>query len=509
MAATQTVPQEHRHCNFIPIKPQRGVMTLFGYGIKVHVDRGHLMIQDGVGPVRREVRLPRVGHGLRRLVVIGADGMVSLAALRWLADQDAAFVMLDRDGTVLVVTGPVSPSDARLRRAQAQANPGTALRIARKLIEGKLDGQEQLVRSLDAGVADLIAQVRSQITKAETAESLRQLESQAATAYWSAWHSIPVRWSKRDEPRVPGHWCSFGTRLSPLSGSPRKAINPPNAILNYLYAVLESEARLAAAALGLDPGLGLFHVDSRTRDSLACDLMEPVRPQVDGYVLDWIRQQPLNRKWFFEQRDGTARLMGPFAVELSRTAQAWGQAVAPVAEWVAREIELSSTGTAHRSSRPAGRSTRLTERRSHGSSSTIAPPPRPPAVCRECGTPVAASRTHCSSCAPAIERARLVEAAQLGRAASHTPEAEARRARTQRRHAEEGRAWQATEPNKLSPETYIREIEPRLRAIKLIALTTSLGISKGYATAIRAGRRRPHPRHWQTLARLVGVAPDE
>jgi len=33
-------------------------------------------------------------------------------------------------------------------------------------------------------------------------------------------------------------------------------------MLNYLYAVLESEARFAAAALGLDPGLGVLHVDS-------------------------------------------------------------------------------------------------------------------------------------------------------------------------------------------------------------------------------------------------------
>ena len=42
MAATQTVPQIPQHCNFTPIMPQRGVVTLFGYGIKVHVDRGHL-----------------------------------------------------------------------------------------------------------------------------------------------------------------------------------------------------------------------------------------------------------------------------------------------------------------------------------------------------------------------------------------------------------------------------------------------------------------------------------
>jgi hypothetical protein len=35
--------------------------------------------------------LPRVRHGLRRLVVIGADGMVSLAALRWLGRSRRVF----------------------------------------------------------------------------------------------------------------------------------------------------------------------------------------------------------------------------------------------------------------------------------------------------------------------------------------------------------------------------------------------------------------------------------
>jgi CRISPR/Cas system-associated endonuclease Cas1 len=84
--------------------------------------------------------------------------------------------------------------------------------------------------------------------------------------------------------------------------------------LNYLYALLESEARIAAAALGLDPGLGVLHVDMQARDSLACDLMEAARPQVDAYLLDWITRQPLKREWFFEQRDGNCRLMGPFAM---------------------------------------------------------------------------------------------------------------------------------------------------------------------------------------------------
>jgi hypothetical protein len=29
-----------------------------------------------------------------------------------------------------------------------------------------------------------------------------------------------------------------------------------------------------------------------------------------------------------------------------------------------------------------------------------------------------------------------------------------------------------------------------------------------YAAEIRAGRRRPHPRHWEALAKLAGVSPD-
>src|SRR5438445_8679221 len=134
MAAAENVrqlPQYHNSSAEL-IVPRHGVVTLFGYGIQIRVDGGHLVLHDGVGPDRRYARLPRVGHGLKRLVVIGSDGMVSLAALRWLADQDASFTLLERDGKVLAVIGPVRTSDAKLRRAQGRApSPGAALRTAR------------------------------------------------------------------------------------------------------------------------------------------------------------------------------------------------------------------------------------------------------------------------------------------------------------------------------------------------------------------------------------------
>lgn len=130
------------------------------YRITVCVDRGHLVLKDGIGSDRHEARLPRVGHGLRRLVVIGSDGFVSLAALRWLADQDASFIMLERDGSVLATTGPVRPSDARLRRAQSLAgHSGAALRISRGLINQKLAEQERVANDLlhDSRATQIIA----------------------------------------------------------------------------------------------------------------------------------------------------------------------------------------------------------------------------------------------------------------------------------------------------------------------------------------------------------------
>ena len=118
--------------------------------------------------------------------------MVSLAALRWLADQKVAFVMLERNGSVLAATGPVRPSDARLRRAQALAiQSGAAIQIARELIDQKLAGQEQVVRHklFATENADTIHRYRSELAEADTPEGVRLIESKAAGAYWTAWRT--------------------------------------------------------------------------------------------------------------------------------------------------------------------------------------------------------------------------------------------------------------------------------------------------------------------------------
>jgi CRISPR-associated protein Cas1 len=173
MEAKSTLPQP-KLARKSPV-PKSGVLTLSGFGISARVQRGHLELRDGVGLERRTMRLPRVGHGLKRLVVIGSDGVISLAALEWLAAQDASFVLVERNGKVQCVTGPSAPSDARLRRAQslALAN-GVGAEICRKLIDAKLQGQERVIRELSNSVAAReIANFRERLATAESAEAIR------------------------------------------------------------------------------------------------------------------------------------------------------------------------------------------------------------------------------------------------------------------------------------------------------------------------------------------------
>ena len=96
-------------------------LIVAGYGVRVRVDHGQLVVSDGIGDQRREVAYPRVGGNIGRVVVLAQDGSVTLAAVRWLAGLGIPYLQLDRDGKLLACSARAGVDDARLRRAQAIA----------------------------------------------------------------------------------------------------------------------------------------------------------------------------------------------------------------------------------------------------------------------------------------------------------------------------------------------------------------------------------------------------
>ena len=492
--------------------PKSGVLTLSGFGISARVQRGHLELRDGVGLERRIIRLPRVGHGLKRLIVIGSDGMISLAALEWLAAQGASFSMIERNGKVQCVTGPTAPSDARLRRCQSMAlGNGVGTEICRRLIDAKLEGQERLVREqlLDSAAADEIVSFRDRLATAASAEAIRWLEAYAANAYFGALRDIPVQWPKADLSRLPEHWKSIGSRHSPLSGGPRLAVTAFHAVLNYCFSLVQVESRLSLVSVGLDPALGLgLHTDTPNRDSLGLDVLEPVRPEVERWLLSWVLREPFRKADFFETATGNCRLKSHLCARLSETAPTWGKLVAPWAEYVARTLWASTS----RSKSERKLSTPLTQRHRREAKGRPVPKvcvPRVQRVCRSCGAVLGRKQSeYCALCGVSVSRMNMIATAQRGRAVFiNSEKSRERLSASQKRQNAARRGWLPSSlPAWLTQSVYRERILPRLAEITVPALAKTMNVTEPYAAEVRKGRHIPHPMHWVALSKLVGIS---
>ncbi len=102
-----------------------------------------------------------------------------------------------------------------------------------------------------------------------------------------------------------------------VSGRNRHATHPVNAMLNYAYAVLESQARIASVSQGLDPEIGYLHACRSGRAALVYDLMEPLRPQMDRVMLEFVRSQTFAPSDFSLGVDGVCRLHPQLAREVA------------------------------------------------------------------------------------------------------------------------------------------------------------------------------------------------
>jgi CRISP-associated protein Cas1 len=143
----------------------------------------------------------------------------------------------------------------------------------------------------------------------ETVQELMALEANCAASYFRSWVGIPIKWRARAEGRFLIIGRSIHQRSSRLhlSGS-RNAAHPINAILNYAYAVLESQIRINAISEGYDPTLGIMHQGRDGSSKFVFDLMEPERPKVDRRLLDFVKSNVFEPADFLLRGDGVCRL---------------------------------------------------------------------------------------------------------------------------------------------------------------------------------------------------------
>jgi CRISPR-associated protein Cas1 len=331
-------------------------LMLSGHGVRLRVDHGALLVHDGFThypQARREWRLfPGDWRLPSRIILLDSDGSLSVDVLAWLAEQRIPLVVLNWRGEAVSVTQGIGMvTDAALRQAQVAAQEnGLGLRIACGLVRDKIAASQDTLRTLpslpsrDLALRKLDAALRDlDGTPPDAVAAVRLIEARAALAYFTCWQTLPLRWKGTGRRPIPPDWQRVGLRQSLMSGTNRNATHPIGAALNYAYGCLESQVRVATVTAGLDPTIGYLHVCRPRRAALVYDLMEPLRPQVDRLVLDFVRSHTFAPGDVILTQTGTCRLHP----QLARTVAGLTVGEQPVRDVTAGAVAaLSRTATA-------------------------------------------------------------------------------------------------------------------------------------------------------------------
>jgi CRISPR-associated protein Cas1 len=136
------------------------------------------------------------------------------------------------------------------------------------------------------GACRLLEQQLERVRAAATLPSLRGLEGAAAAIYFDGLKAV-----------VPESLRFKGRNRRP----PR---DPFNATLSLGYTLAHAEIAIALFGAGLDPYVGFYHQLDFGRESLASDLLEPIRPFVDRFALRLFKEETLRADNFSSTESG-------------------------------------------------------------------------------------------------------------------------------------------------------------------------------------------------------------
>ena len=271
------------------------VLYLLSPGSSVRKDGGRLVVEKD-GDLVARVPLRMVTS-----VVVGASAGATVPALFACMEEDVPIFFVDRHSYVVGQLGSEAVTLRMLRQQFACAeDEARALALAKQIVAEKLRGQYRLLKMYEKTIDDerltkavrAIKPMRAKVMTANTADELRGMEGTCARAYFAVFPALldVKEWSFRGRGDHP-------------------ARDPVNALLNYGYAFLEREVRLALIGHGMDVRIGFFHATDGRRTSLVFDLMEPFRASlIDRFVLSLLRKGSLKPDDFETTKKDGCRL---------------------------------------------------------------------------------------------------------------------------------------------------------------------------------------------------------
>lgn len=261
-----------------------------------------VIYQDGVRKTTVPIKL------IERCVIQGSSVKIETGLLQKLAEAGTSVMLLSPrySKRVALILGP-KHNDARIRIAQAKQamNPEWCALWSFDVVMKKIKRQQKAASFLMRHRHDIrhvlfktIGSLQEHIVKLEqlpnketvSLATLRGIEGSATRSWFSAYTQ------------------AFPASLGFTGRNRRPPKDPVNAVLSFCYTMMHFEAVRAAHAAGLDPLIGFYHQPAFGRESLASDLIEPLRPAIDLMVLELFSKKILRDEHFSTHEN--ACLMG-------------------------------------------------------------------------------------------------------------------------------------------------------------------------------------------------------
>ena len=287
-------------------------LLISGFGISINVEKRKLIIQNRLKNERLEFYPHQIDHD--SIIVDGHTGSITFESMRWLMKHDINLTLLNWNGNLLGVTLPQEPKAGKLRIKQYEKylNSESRFEIALKIVQSKTTNSVNLLKELATfyGEIDLNSvnklvenerknyqflfnQVENkQVTtrKESISNSFNKLmnyEGRIALVYLEQIRKIFAKLSPE---------FNFQGRMNKSNSWNNNASDEINALLNYGYAILESNVRKSLNSVGLDPTIGFLHELTYSKTPLVYDFQELFRWIIDYSVIQLLDSRPKLKK---------------------------------------------------------------------------------------------------------------------------------------------------------------------------------------------------------------------
>ena len=306
-------------------------LLVSGFGTQINIEKRKLVIQNRLKDEKLEFYPHKIDHD--SIIVDGHTGIISFESMRWLLKHDISLAILNWNGNLLGITLPESPKSGKLRIKQYEKylDSESRFEIALAIVNSKAANSLNLISELsrfydlinydmvqrqfstefDNYISKLEPKINSTIKNDSISGKLSTLmnyEGRIALVYLDQFRKIVSKLAPE---------FNFTGRMNKSYSWNMNSADEINALLNYGYAVLESEIKKCINSVGFDPSIGYLHEIAQSKTPLVYDIQELFRWIIDYSVIQLLENKPnlkksdfiLTENYHIRLKEHTAKLL--------------------------------------------------------------------------------------------------------------------------------------------------------------------------------------------------------